>query len=229
MSRLASLAAMATLLVSGAAPAQPFISGATGNLAARLLAAQNRERALVGAPPLQWDLTLADHAASYGPTLASLGTLVHSPREGRPGERENLVMAWHGTMTAEQLVGLWSREKLLLEPGSSGPNCPQQFGCVASPRRARPGAGKILPIIRRWFGQRRPASAARFTRRIGTIWFVVIRRLAISTGSPSSPLRRLPAAEAPASCRRPTSADWRAACGRVSFPLANLRGRSGPC
>lgn len=130
---------MATLLVSGAAPAQPFISGATGNLAARLLAAQNRERALVGAPPLQWDSTLADHAASYGPTLAGLGTLVHSPREGRPGERENLVMAWHGTMTAEQLVGLWSREKLLLEPGSSGPNCPQQFGCVRFPATSQTG------------------------------------------------------------------------------------------
>jgi hypothetical protein len=139
MSKIASFAAMAMLFLSGGASAQSFDSGATGELAARLLAAQNRERALVGAPPLQWDPTLADHAASYGPTLARLGTLVHSPREGRPGERENLVMAWHGTMTAEQLVGLWSREKLLLEPGSSGPNCPQQFGCLRFPAVSRTG------------------------------------------------------------------------------------------
>jgi len=27
-------------------------------------------------------------------------------------------MAWHGTMTPEQLVGMWSAEKRLLAPGS---------------------------------------------------------------------------------------------------------------
>jgi hypothetical protein len=139
MSRIAASAAMATLLISGAVSAQPFPTGATGELAARLLAAHNRERVLVGAPPLQWDSTLADHAASYGPTLARLGTLVHSPREGRPGERENLAMAWHGTMSPEQLVAMWSREKALLEPGSSGPNCPQQFGCLRFPATSRTG------------------------------------------------------------------------------------------
>ena len=130
---------MAMLLVSSSAFAQPLVPGARGELAERLLAAHNRERALVGAPPLQWDSTLADHAASYGPTLARLGTLVHSPREGRPGERENLAMAWHGTMSAEQLVGMWSREKLLLERGNSAPNCPQQFGCLLFPATSRTG------------------------------------------------------------------------------------------
>ena len=92
--------------------------GATGELAARLLAAQNRERAMVGAPPLQWDATLAEHAASYGPVLASLHRLVHSPRAGRPGERENLVMSWHGTLSPEAMIDLWTREKRLLQPGS---------------------------------------------------------------------------------------------------------------
>ena len=82
-----------------------------------MLAAHNRERALVGAPPLEWDANLAAHAASYGPALESLRRLVHSPREERPGERENLAMAWHETMSPEQLVNLWSREKLLLQPG----------------------------------------------------------------------------------------------------------------
>lgn len=139
MSRIASFAAIATLLLSSSASAQPFAPGATGELAARLLAVHNRERALVGAPPLQWDSMLADHAASYGPTLARLGALVHSPRENRPGERENLAMAWHGTMSAEQLVGMWSREKLLLEPGSSGPKCPKQFGCLRFPAVSRTG------------------------------------------------------------------------------------------
>lgn len=107
----------AALLAASSALAQPLLGGANGELAQRLLAAHNRERALVGAPPLQWDAGLAAHAASYGPTLASLGMLIHSPREGRPGERENLAKAWHGTMTPEQLVDLWSSEKLSLQPG----------------------------------------------------------------------------------------------------------------
>lgn len=71
----------------------------------------------MGAPPLQWDTRLAADAAAYGPVLARLGRLVHSPRESRPGERENLAMAWHGTLSPEQLVGMWSKEKTLLQPG----------------------------------------------------------------------------------------------------------------
>jgi len=118
MTRFSILVASAALLAGSAASAQPSLQGATGELAARLLMAHNRERAAVGAPPLEWDQTLAEHAASYGPMLASLGHLVHSPREGRPGERENLAMAWHGTMSPEELVGMWSRERQLLEPGS---------------------------------------------------------------------------------------------------------------
>ncbi len=94
--RLCILAALA-LFAASAAPAQPLLQGATGELAARLL---------------------ADHAASYGPVLASLRHLVHSPRESRPGERENLAMAWHGTLSPEDLVAMWSKERLLLEPGS---------------------------------------------------------------------------------------------------------------
>jgi hypothetical protein len=111
--------AAAALSVATGAPAQPFLEGATGEIAQRILAAHNAERARVGAPPLQWDSALAAHAASYGPVLARVRALVHSPRAGRPGERENLAMAWHGTMTPEQLVGMWSDEKRLLARGSS--------------------------------------------------------------------------------------------------------------
>ena len=96
---------------------RPQYSGATGELAARLLAAHNRERLAVGHSPLVWDGDLAASAASYGPILASLHQLVHSPRETRPGQRENLARASHGTMGPEQLVGLWSAEKRMLQPG----------------------------------------------------------------------------------------------------------------
>jgi len=132
------LATAAALGLAVPAQAQQW-EGATGAIAQRLLDAQNRERAAVGASPLQWDAELAAHAASYGPTLASLRMLVHSPREGRPGERENLAMAWHGTMTPEQFVDLWSREKGMLQPGDPGLGCPQQFGCIAFPAASRTG------------------------------------------------------------------------------------------
>jgi hypothetical protein len=113
------LCAVLVVALSGRAPAQPFAGSEAGDLARRILAAHNVERAKVGAPALQWDWTLAAHAASYGPVLARMHALVHSPREGRPGERENLAMAWHKSMTPEQLVGMWSDEKRLIAPGSS--------------------------------------------------------------------------------------------------------------
>jgi len=115
--RLAPLPAPATPDVAAQQELIQRSPGATGMLAARLLAVQNRERALVGHPPLAWDPYLAASAASYGPTLARLGQLVHSPRESRPGQRENLVKAWHGTLSPEQMVELWSREKRMMQPG----------------------------------------------------------------------------------------------------------------
>jgi hypothetical protein len=105
-----ALLALVAAAIAVPAPAQD-------PLAAALLAAHNRERLKVGHAPLQWDDRLAADAAAYGPVLASIGRLVHSPRESRPGQSENLAMASHGTLSPEQLVGLWSREKLLLQPG----------------------------------------------------------------------------------------------------------------
>ena len=127
------------MALAGPAQGQSQLTGASGALAQRLLAAHNLERALVGHAPLEWDAGLATSAASYGPVLASLRRLVHSPRDSRPGQRENLAMATHGMLTPEQLIGLWTREKLLLQPGSSGPACPQQYGCMVFPAGSRTG------------------------------------------------------------------------------------------
>ena len=112
-----SLVILALALLAGAPAQAQQLPGATGDLAERLLAAHNRERAAVGHAPLRWDPQLAAAAASYAPVLASMRRLVHSPRETRPGQRENLAMASHATLSPEQLVNLWSREKLLLQPG----------------------------------------------------------------------------------------------------------------
>ena len=84
---------------------------------ARLLAAQNRERAAIGVLPLAWDPKLAAAAAAYGPALAASGTLQHSPKESRPGQRENLWMGTTGAYSPEQMVSSWSAEKRFFRPG----------------------------------------------------------------------------------------------------------------
>ena len=85
-------------------------------LAGRMLLVHNRERALVGSPPLVWDPALAVAAASYGPALAAAPQLVHSPRASRPGQRENLSKGPRG-ITPEHLAGLWVAEKKDFVPG----------------------------------------------------------------------------------------------------------------
>ena len=90
-----------------------------GILPALILALHNRERAAVGAPPLVWDPALAQSAAaSYGPSLAALGRLAHSPRETRPGQRENLAMGSASHYGPEDLVGFWVGEKQYFQPGT---------------------------------------------------------------------------------------------------------------
>ena len=85
--------------------------------AARLLAMHNLERSRVNAPPLVWDWRLAAAAASYGPTLARMGRLQHSPRQLRPGQRENLWMGSRGAFSPEQMVGSWIEERNAFRPG----------------------------------------------------------------------------------------------------------------
>jgi hypothetical protein len=84
---------------------------------ARFLAAHNRERLAAGVPPLRWDPALAAAAASYGPSLAAMGRLEHSPRASRPGQRENLWMGTRGAFSPEQMVGTWAQEKAYFRPG----------------------------------------------------------------------------------------------------------------
>lgn len=93
---------------SEAAATSSFVMPPT---AARVLAVHNIERARVGVPALKWDPALAVSAASYGPVLERLGRLQHSPRAGRPGQRENLWMGRRGAFSPEQMVGSWVAEK----------------------------------------------------------------------------------------------------------------------
>lgn len=87
-------------------------------LSGRLLAAHNRERMILGLPLLRWNPALATAAASYGPTLAALGGLRHSPRAPRAGQSENLWMGTQSAFTPEQMVGNWIDEKSQFRPGN---------------------------------------------------------------------------------------------------------------
>lgn len=86
-------------------------------LPARILALHNRERERAGVPPLTWDIALAEAAASYGPALARIGRLEHSPAVSRPGQGENLWMGTRGAYSVEEMIGGWIGEKRLFRPG----------------------------------------------------------------------------------------------------------------
>jgi uncharacterized protein YkwD len=107
----------AALIAGFATPASARPTDNESSLAARLLAAHNHERARVGAPALAWDPALAAAAESYGPTLIGAGTLIHSPRASRPGQRENLWMGTSGYYSPEAMVGSWIAERALTVPG----------------------------------------------------------------------------------------------------------------
>ena len=85
-------------------------SGSLDPISSRILQIHNEARLAVGAPPLKWDPELTAHAMVYAQTLARSGQLVHSPREGRGAERENLTEAFHGS-SPDQLMHYWLIEK----------------------------------------------------------------------------------------------------------------------
>ena len=109
--------ALWAIQAAAAQPRSPLRQPPAGTIETRLLAAHNRERALVGVPALIWDPALASAAASYGPALAALGRLQHSPRAGRATQSENLWMGPRGYYTPEQMVGSWIAEKSDFRPG----------------------------------------------------------------------------------------------------------------
>jgi hypothetical protein len=114
-------ATAALLGISSLAVSIPFAPPARAQpspaIAARLLAAHNWERAAVGVPPLVWDDKLAADAAAYGPIVAAIGRLQHSPRASRPDQAESLFMGQAGRYSPEAMVDYWAEEKKWFRPG----------------------------------------------------------------------------------------------------------------
>lgn len=113
--RFAVLSAALVWPAAAASATTYFARG--GDTSARLLAMHNVERARMEIAPLQWDPLLAAAAATYGPALARLGFLRHSPRQLRSGQRENLWMGTRGAFSPEQMVGSWIAERSDFRPG----------------------------------------------------------------------------------------------------------------
>jgi hypothetical protein len=89
----------------------PFLWGSTGlttNFKDRALSAQNRERQLVGVPPLEWDDRLQAAAQSWADQLAATGRFEHAP-VGMEGE--NLWSGTRGYYSVDAMIDAWVREK----------------------------------------------------------------------------------------------------------------------
>ena len=111
------MARFALRILAFTAPA--FLLGAAQppSFEARVLAAHNVERARYGAPPMTWDPVLAQGAAQWAATLAQTGGFNHSDRRTRPGIGENLAAGDRGAFPVEQLIAIWTTERILFVPG----------------------------------------------------------------------------------------------------------------
>lgn len=101
--------------------ATPLLIGSLGprtNFNERLLAAQNRERAMVQVPPLAWDEDLAKGAGQWAKHLSRTGRFEHSPdAPGAEPQGENIWGGTPGYYLPENMVGLWAAEKRAFAPG----------------------------------------------------------------------------------------------------------------
>src|SRR5437868_2135643 len=81
-----------------------------------ILTAHNAARSAVGAPPLQWNPVLQEHATARAGEMAQLRQLVHAPREGRGTERENILSA-PISYSPGQMMNVWICEQRYFRPG----------------------------------------------------------------------------------------------------------------
>jgi hypothetical protein len=92
----------------------PALTGATlPDLDTLLLAAHNRERAMVGVPAMHWDAGLAADAREWAAELAATGQFEHFDEvsDDPDAQGENLWMGTRGAFSPETMVGHWAGEK----------------------------------------------------------------------------------------------------------------------
>ena len=115
--------ALGAMVIGVAATAEaansPFVRYAlrSSNVAQRLVATHNAERAAARVAPMVWDAQLAAGAIAHAQFLAASGRFEHSNRRARPGVGENLWMGSQGAFSPEQMIGNWASEKRWFRPG----------------------------------------------------------------------------------------------------------------
>lgn len=87
------------------------------NFEARVLSAQNVERARLGLAPLHWNPRLAASAAGWADRLAATHRFEHAPENPILPEGENLWEGTRGYYPPEAMVDAWVREKRFFKPG----------------------------------------------------------------------------------------------------------------
>jgi len=105
------VAALAPLFVFSPALAGPAVQ-------ARLLDAHNRERSVIGAPPLRWNPELEASARQWADHLAATGAFEHAPENPGQPEGENIWAGSRGYYSPEAMVDAWIREKRYFKPGT---------------------------------------------------------------------------------------------------------------
>ena len=124
------LSGAAAILLSGCSagttsePALGFVQvpmrpppAAAGDFASQVLAEHNRARSAVRAGPLTWSAELAAGAQAHAAQLARTGQLLHSPRQSRRGQGENLWMGTAGAYAPAAMVQSWAGERRFFRPG----------------------------------------------------------------------------------------------------------------
>jgi hypothetical protein len=89
----------------------------SGDFASQVLAEHNRARSAVRARPLAWSAELAAGAQAHAAQLARTGQLIHSSRQSRPGQGENLWMGTAGAYSTTAMVQNWAGERRFFRPG----------------------------------------------------------------------------------------------------------------
>jgi len=96
-------------------PLLPAMEANPPEFEARVLAVHNRARAEVGAPPLAWDMRLADAARRWGMELARQGRFEHDNSNKAEPQGENLFMATARAYPVEMMIDVWEAEKTMLD------------------------------------------------------------------------------------------------------------------
>ena len=136
----------------------------------QILDLHNQLRTDVKAQPVRWDPGLADHALAHARLMATVGELVHSSRQGREQERENIALTPHRVTRPLDLARMWGNERQYFHPGIFPNVCSGDWSqCAHYTQMIWPTTTDI--------------GCGFYSGCATTLWFVVIRRRGTGTGA----------------------------------------------